>query len=673
VTGTDSSNTEAAPFPKMKRRFIEFTIVGVLLLLHFSLVFTASQRKSPVFDEPVHIAGGLSYWLEKDYRINPENGNFPQRWAAIPLTFQKLKFPDLRQIPLVQTDEWTIAGDFLFKSGNSPENILMSSRAMITILSLLTGLAVYFYSRKIFGTGGGLLSLALYILCPEILAHAGFATSDMAATMAFTLALISIWNVLNRVTGKNIVFSSLALSLLFVSKFSAFIIIPVYLILILIRLRSGKRAECVIFSRSIINDTQGKQLLSYFAVLFVNLIFILFFIWMSYGFKFSILNAPKPADMITLDKAMENKCKSAGRAGEALLAVKKMKLLPEAYLYGFALVLKGSSARNSYLNGELSTRGWWYFFIYSFMVKTPVPLLLIFAISLFALFRVRILSNDRLYMLTPFLVFILIYFLFAISSRLNIGNRHLLPIYPCIFIICGSGYLLLRAKLPIVILTAFLIAWFAAESYSIRPHYLAYFNQLAGGAENGYRHLSDSSLDWGQDLKELRKWVDDNNQNKENVYLSYFGTADISHYMRDYIQLPCIFEQERRTDDFFELKGGIYCISATMYQSTYYSPGLKKSTGLNLSDISENLFIDISLEMKKFIEGKTDSPNTGQHPAKAANLASFKKKYDIYDYLRFAKLCMYLHLHGKEPDAYAGYSILIFRLTDKEIKEALSK
>ncbi|MCX6984064.1 MAG: glycosyltransferase family 39 protein, partial [Lentisphaerae bacterium] len=600
MTESDSSNAEAGGFFKLKSRSVEFTIVGVLLLLHFSLVFTASQRKSPVFDESVHIAGGLSYWLKNDYRINPENGNFPQRWAAVPLIFQKLKFDG--------------TSDFIFRSGNNPEKILMFSRAMITILSLATGLAVYFYSRKIFGTGGGLLSLVLYILCPEILAHAGFATSDMAVAMAFTLALICIWNVLDRITVRNIIFSSLALSILFVSKFSAFIIIPVYLILIFIRLRNGKHVECVIFSRKIPNDTQAKQLLSYSAVLLVNLIFVLFFIWMSYGFRFSIINAPETADRTALDKIIEYKSESTGATGNALLAVKKMKLLPEAYLYGLTLVLKGSSARNSYLNGELSTLGWWYFFIYSFMVKTPVPLILIFAISLFALFKTRILPNDRFYMLTPFLVFILIYFLFAISSRMNIGNRHLLPIYPCISIICGSAYLLLRSKLPVAILTAFLIAWFAVESYKIRPHYLSYFNQLAGGSENGYKHLSDSSLDWGQDLKELRKWIDRNNQKNEVVYLSYFGTADISHYMRDYRQLPCFFEQENRADDFFELKGGIYCISATMFQFTYYSPGLKKATGLNSADISEDMFIDISSEMKNFNEGKIDLSNTGQDP-----------------------------------------------------------
>lgn len=653
-------------------RLVELIIVGALLLLHLHLVFTAVQNKSPVFDESVHIAGGLSYWLGNDYRINPENGNFPQRWAAIPLIFQDLKFPDLKQISLPQTDEWTIARDFVFKSGNNTEKILMLSRAMITILSLVTGLAVYLSSRKIFGTGGGLLALALYSLCPEILAHAGFATSDMAVAMAFTLALACIWNVINKITVKTIAFSSLALSVLFVSKFSAFIIIPVYLVLILIRLRNKEPIECVLFNRRIINGTQPRQLLAYSAVLLVNLVFILFFIWMSYGFRFSILNAPAPGDVIAMEKIVVSKCKSVGTAGKALLAARKMKILPEAYIFGFASVLKGSSARNSYLNGELSTRGWWYFFLYSFMVKTPLPLFLIFILSLFAVLKNGKPSTGRLYMLTPFLVFILVYFLFALSSRMNIGNRHLLPVYTSIFIICGAAYSMLRSKLPIVFLTAFLIAWFALESYNIRPNYLAYFSQLAGGPENGYKHLSDSSLDWGQDLKELRKWIDENKQVNENVYLSYFGTADIGYYMQDYKQLPCIFEQERKANDFFEYKGGIYCISATMFQFTYFSPGFKKATGLSPSDISETMFMDISMEMQRAFENNT-LKIVGNDSEKTTKYLSFRKKYDIYDYLRFAKLCLYLRLHREKPDAYAGYSILIFRLTEKEIEDAMSK
>ena len=99
----------------MKNRFLEFTAVGLLLLFHFYLVFTASERKSPVFDESIDITGGYSYWQENDYRINPENGSFLQRWIAAPLMFQKLKFPELKQIPLIQLSPFEISADFIFQ------------------------------------------------------------------------------------------------------------------------------------------------------------------------------------------------------------------------------------------------------------------------------------------------------------------------------------------------------------------------------------------------------------------------------------------------------------------------------------------------------------------------------------------------------------------------------
>ena len=669
----NSSDMEKGSFLKSKNQVLEFIAVAFLLLFHFYLVFTASERKSPVFDEPLYITGGFSYWTEVDYRINPESGNLLQRWVAIPLIFQKLKFAELRQIPLTKTFPFDISADFIFNSGNNPEKILMFSRAMITILSLATGLAVYFYSKKIFGLGGGLLSLTLYVFCPEILAHAGFATADMAVTMAFTLALICIWNVLNIITVRNIFFSSVALSLLFLIKCTAVIIIPVYLILAFIKLRNKKHTECIIFSKKININAQAKQVIFSSLVLLVNLIFILFFIWMSYGFRFSALNHPQSADSAALDKIYEYKCKPLGTMGNVLLVAKKMKLLPEAYLYGFTSILNVSKSRDSYLNGELSTQGWWYFSIYCFLVKTPVPLLLIFTISLFALASRKMLSNDKIYMLTPFLVFILIYLIIAISSKSNAGNRHILPIYPGIFIICGASYLMLRSKFTIAVITVFLIAWFALESYRIRPHYLAYFNQLAGGPENGYKHLSDSSLDWGQDLKELRKWIDVNNKNNENVYLSYFGTADIDYYIREYRHLPCIGEQRKITNDFFEFKSGIYCISATMFQFTYFNTGLKKYTGLNSSDITEKLYSDISREISKYFKEKATTSNTDQDSDGAVVPLAFRKKYDIYNYLNFSKLCLHLQFQKRKPDAYAGYSILIFKLTDKEIEDALSR
>jgi hypothetical protein len=119
----------------------------------------------------------------------------------------------------------------------------------------------------------------------------------------------------------------------------------------------------------------------------------------------------------------------------------------------------------------------------------------------------------------------------------NIGLRYILPVFPFLMVLSGrlAGVALrgrLRWKLPIAVL----LLWYGGESLSIHPHYLAYFNQLAGGAQNGYKHLVDSNLDWGQDLKGLGRYLDRKGVNR--VILSYFGSADPAWYGIDYEALP---------------------------------------------------------------------------------------------------------------------------------------
>jgi len=673
---TESKSPSAADIIKsFHGHYKEIAFAGILLLLHFFLIITASMKESPVFDESVHIASGLSYWQQNDYRLNPENGNFPQRWAALPLLFQNLDLPDLSRLPLVRTDSWSIGRNLIFSSQESPDGILLRSRIFIALLSIITGIAVYSYSRRVFGIKGGLLSLFLYILYPDILAHAGLATSDMAATMAFTLSLIALWNVLNRITAANILFSSSALGLLFITKFSAVIIIPVYLILILARLLLRKPLECKIFKWRKIFDQQTQQIISFLSVCLVNALVILFVIWASYGFRFSMLANENASDRQVLDSNFRSICRSAPETG-ILLKMRDFKILPEAYLFGFAFVVQHSKARYSFLCGELSRKGWWYFFPYSFIVKTPFPLLLIFALSLFAVSgyfpNIReYLSRETVYSLLPFIVFIAVYMAFAMSSNLNIGHRHLLPIYPALFMISGALVLIFNEKSFLLkSLMLFLVAWYAAESFMIRPHYLAYFNQLAGGPEKGYRNLVDSSLDWGQDLKTLRRWLDANVKNGDPVYVSYFGTADMKYYLSNFRMLPCYFDQEGKTFEPFGLKKGVYCISATMFQFTYFDLAFKDKTGLGRSQINENLFSSLSVEIRDYFSGKTSFDNIDKDPKELAKYYEFRRNYGIYNYLRFAKLCIYLS--QRKPDGYAGYSILIFRLSDKDIEDALS-
>jgi hypothetical protein len=235
-----------------------------------------------------------------------------------------------------------------------------------------------------------------------------------------------------------------------------------------------------------------------------------------------------------------------------LLFIDRHHLLPEAYTYGWAFIRKATQQREAFLNGQYSLYGWRSFFPYTALVKTPLPVFGIVLLA-FAAIATRWWQNKRRdgtlllhsslhshYAGLPILTLFVVYWAAAISSHLNIGHRHILPTYPPLFIFCGAaaawwrpGRLrslreLRRATAPGLALAG-LVALAAAETGYRFPNYLSYFNVLAGGPDHAYRHLLDSSLDWGQDLPGVKRYIAIH-PGEGPFYLSYFGTASPATY-----------------------------------------------------------------------------------------------------------------------------------------------
>lgn len=663
------------PFSEKYKFIPETSLVALLLTIHFFFAFTSLLQESATFDETVHITGGLCYWKFDDYRINPENGNFPQRLAAIPLLFEKkIAFPVYTENPSVEANEWLTAYDFLYKKGNNPDRIFMLGKIMIVLLSLILGLTVYFWSKKLFGPGGAAFSLILYAFCPTVLAHARLVTSDLAAALGFIASAWAIWHMLQKITIPRLLLSSLCLSVLFLSKMSAPMIIPMYLIMIAVRIRNCSKLEIVIPGRILKLKTQASQIFAFLLTGIINVIVIVIFIWMAFGFRYSMMNNEIAGSQV-MEQNWQDISKDTGLAGKLIEISRQIRILPEAYLFGFQFVLKKSAYRYSYLNGEYSLTGWWYYFPYTFLVKTPLPVLGIFLIIfLLALKKVRRphsgSSTTALYPYTPLITLISVYGVFAMAANMNIGHRHILLLYPAAYILAGGGLALLkRASAYLKFAAGFLLLWFIAESFSIWPHYLAYFNQITGGPKSAYNHMVDSSLDWGQDLKGLGKWLKSNgllNQKKTDVYVSYFGIASIDYYASGVKKLPCYYRQEGEVP--FELKGGIYCISATMLPLLYLPELLNPNDPESLI-IDENLYSQLETEMKEFFKSMENQRKFSDFMSVKGN-EYWVKRYRLYQLLSFAKLAKYLET--RKPDDKIGYSILIFKLTDAEVANALN-
>jgi hypothetical protein len=271
----------------------------------------------------------------------------------------------------------------------------------------------------------------------------------------------------------------------------------------------------------------------------------------------------------------------------------------------------------------------------------------------------------------PLLVLFGIYWLFSLTSHLNIGHRHILPTYPVVYIFCGLlGWAAVRAcqrsrgaGIAAVTLVSAMLGWHGLIAARVHPYYLAYFSPIIGGPAEGYHHLVDSSLDWGQDLPALREWLDKHRQPGEPVYISYFGSDEPHRFVPDAVLMPRLngFDRPR---PWYWCEKGIYAISATMLQHVYNS----KNARWTLEH--EQRYQQLLLNDANFRALKVN-PEGSPGSLHGLSKDDWANAWSIFESLRFARLCQFLR--ARQPDATAGGSILIYRLTESEIFEMLGR
>lgn len=645
------------------RPYAEVLAVVACLSLYFAMAMHGVRHKSGTYDEFVHVTSGYSYSAYDDYRLNAENGNLPQRLMALPLLASGPEFPSLDQPAWQASDMWGLADQYFFAPGRDADAMLRAARRTIALVGVLLGLAVFFWSRSLFGRPGAYLSLVVFVFTPALLAHGALATSDMTGAAFFTVSVWALWTVLHRVTPLTIAASTLAAAGLFVSKLSAVLLVPIALVMVLVRVTAGRGRPLIVRAPRGEREIRepGRMAIVIGALAALHVVVCIVVIWGFYGFRFSAFSAH-----LTGHETFIVPWSDVLRSGSLPSALaswgRDHRVLPEAYLFGLASVDTYSKVRNSFLNGVVSPGGSHWFFPYAALVKTTLPALALVALMPFALVRRR-----RFYELTPLVALIVIYGVFAVQSALDIGDRHLLPLIPAVIILMGAiGTVRLpgRRKIAAASVVGALLAWHVGESIWIAPDYLAYFNELNGGPSRAYRHLVDSSLDWGQDLPGLKTWLDREGlqgQNHLPVYLSYFGTSRPEFYRIDARMLPS--EPDRWTPHLPEpLVPGTYCISATMLQSVY-----SMARGAWTPDYESN-YQSILYDLHLF-DSTAVNPSARAALLRQTGEEFWVKAFHTFEQYRFARLAA--ALRKREPDAEVGHSILIYRVSESELDRAL--
>jgi len=652
----------------------QLVVVGAVLLLYVFMAVSATTGKCVTFDEIFHLTSGYLYWTHPAYPMSPDNGIFGQAWEALPLVLDRaLKFPPVVDAQGQQVGAWQLGHDFLYSMGNDPSAILLQTRAMVSLLGAALGALVFFWSRELFGMWGGLVSLVLFIFCPTMLANGALATTDMAAALGFFAATFGFWRVLHAVSWRNVLFSVAALGCLVITKMSSPLIVPIFFLILLVRFFSRRPMEIRLAMRAMVEGRWARLGIGGL-LLVAHGIAAVAILWVAYDFKFQNLgtDAARLQVLYSPDFSLGS---ATGFKASVLENINEAGLLPPAYIEGLGFSLQFSEHRDAFLCGTFSTEGWWWFFPFAFLIKTPIASLLLFFFSFAALALWKWLPRavpkpeaprcPSLYDLSPLLILGGVYGLACLTSHLDIGLRHMMPVYPVLFVLAGANVFWLLGEKPVfkMVLAALLVGTMV-ESLLVWPNYLAFFNQLTGGPRNGYRYLVDSSLDWGQDLPGLRQWLEKNVSASSGtpVYLSYFGTGDPKFYGIDALLLPCFFDVH--SPQIFPLHSGVYCLSATMLQGVYshFPPPWTPA--------NETLYGKVQAEINRW-------NSTANDPVARRHLLQEKGKGADYwtdcvkmnGDLRLARVCAYLR--RRSPDDEVGYSILIYRLSDEDVRRAL--
>lgn len=673
--------------------------VVALLALYYVMALTAAGQKSMTFDEMAHLTGGYTYWAFDDYRLHPENGNWPQRLAALPAVMSGAGFPALNQPAWTTSNLYVMGDQYLYFSGNDADTLLSRARAVMALVAVALGALVYSWSRRLVSPEAGWVSLVLFVFSPTFLAHGPLVTSDMTAALFFTAAAGAIWAAMHRVTPARVLGAAVLVAGCVLSKLSGPILAPIAIIMLVVRVIDGRPLTVALRGVAVEHDGRARQLAVLLGMLLVFALVAWALLWASYGFRYTAFSAATTGKDAFLGQVQDQ----PGIAGRVLSTARQHHLLPEAYIYASLLTVQFASERAAFLNGQFATTGWWWYFPYAFSVKTTIAAMLIGVLALAALVvrwkdgrdggTVWARARASLYAGTPLLALVGIYWLFALASNLNIGHRHLLPIYPALCMLAGGAAFWIRPLFPqaqadapqtgrgrrarksqapsqpassaavraLGVATLALLGWHVAESIAIRPSYLAYFNQLAGGPSQGYLHLADSSLDWGQDLPALKQWLDRNGLQRGggNVYLSYFGTARPEYYGIQATPLAGFIDRRPPAPP-VPLGGGVYCVSATMLDVVsrlFYKP--EYETNYQAAVKNATVFAQASQDEQAMSSLMRD---TGEE--------YWRQLFGDLDQLRTGRLLAFLR--QRRPDAMVGYSILIYRLTDADVARALN-
>lgn len=495
------------------------SIIGAVLILigQGILQLHLARSDSAITDESIHILAGYLYLTRQDFSYNPEHPPLVKELAALPLLFIQPHIPEEAYTSYTQktsnpfflgdTQQGELAHAFMFASGNNADKILFLARIPMIFLTLLLGAALYVIAVYLWGWLAGLIPLLIYALDPTIAAHGHLVTTDIGLSLFVLLATFLFWRFLEHPTWKYAFATGTAISLALAIKFSAIILLPICILLAI--------------HHTFLHHAGIRQLGHHIGRLasatFVTTCVLLPLVYFGQS---QILPAQTSiSDAVVEANQWEYSSLSAYPWSTAAYNRLRFLMHPHDFWRGlYAFTTHASAGHSAFLLGESSETGWWYYFPVLLLTKTPLPTLtlILVATSLACMKKPR----------QPVLFFTavaMLYLGFSTLSNVNIGVRHVMPVYILLLLTTGS---LAAYGTKLRTATGITLILLGLQFFIAYPHYLSYFNFFAGGTAKGHYVAVDSNYDWGQDLKRIQEYF--RNHPLDHPYIEYRWNSDVS-------------------------------------------------------------------------------------------------------------------------------------------------
>jgi hypothetical protein len=487
---------------------VVFAAVAALLLVIFLQMFLMARANSANYDEAFHIYAGYMQWKHGYVTLNPP---LITLLITLPVLAMNLPEPPIPKLPYEPLG-FEAGRQLVFQ--NDAEKILFRVRMADSVFTLLLAVLVFGAAREMFGLGAGFIALGLIAFDPNLLGHSAVATLDSGNALFMFAAVYAFYHYVKSPNVWRLIGTSLLVGLALTAKHSAILLFPTMFLLAVIEVAWPEKfapdAPAIPIAR------RARRLALALGIIAAVSITML---WASYGFRYA--QAPAVPFIPSMDVQIQ-RVPSALNA-RALTAIDKWRLLPAPYTYAFAYILYQATMFTSYIWGVVRHHAVWFYFPVSMLIKSSLTFLFLLAIGAWAAVTRRFrLSREALYMVIPAAIFLAS----AMTGGMNIGIRHILPVYVFLTVpIAGAAWALAKRNPRWIFAVAALLVFQAVSVLHAFPAYVSYSNEAFGGPANTYKYVSDSSAEFGQQLKSVKRYLD--GRGVKNCWFAYFNEIPV--------------------------------------------------------------------------------------------------------------------------------------------------